>query len=60
MTSIAPLFIVVDVSCLSFVVFELFLGCKQCCGVRLEVGMTRMRWVSAMVRFLKNGNFSYT
>lgn len=42
MASILPLFIMVDMSGLGLVVFELFLGCKQCCGVRFEVGMARV------------------
>lgn len=50
--SILRIFIMVDMSRLSLVVFELFLGCKQCCGVRFEVGMARVRWVSVRVRLL--------
>lgn len=57
MTSILSLFIVVDMSCLSLVVFELFLRCKQSCSMRSEIGMARVRWIPAMVRFLEDSNF---
>lgn len=58
-TIIVSLLIVVDVSCLSLVVCELFFGCKQSCCVWLEISMARVRWVPAIVRFLEDDNFCY-